>query len=122
MAVLAILAEMANNRSIPPPVTYDTVSATEAKNSFGAVLDRAIARGGVAITKHDEVRAVLLPLKQYQALMAGQRNALAELEAEFDGLVAGMQAPKARTAGRALFSASPEQLGRAAVARKRRRG
>ena len=37
------------------------------------------------------------------------------LTAQFDELLARMQTPEARAAMRALFSATPEQLGRAAV-------
>ncbi|HMI92437.1 MAG TPA: type II toxin-antitoxin system Phd/YefM family antitoxin [Polyangiales bacterium] len=113
---------MDNSSSTPPPVTYDTVSATEAKNSFGMVLDKAIARGGVVITKHDEVRAVLLSRERYEALLANQQDPLADLSEEFDALVERMQAPKARTAGRALFKATGAELGRAAVARRKKRG
>jgi prevent-host-death family protein len=106
-----------------PPPEFETVTATEAKNSFGAVLDRVIAeRGIVAITKHDEIRAVLLSLPQYEALLAGQRDPLSDLEVEFESLLERMQTPKARAAGRALFGATPARLGRAAVASKRRRG
>lgn len=104
------------------PSKLATVSATEAKNSFGAVLDRVMADGGIAITKHDEVRAVLLSVRQYEALLAGQRDPLSDLADEFDSLVERMQTPKARAAGRALFDATPARLGRAAVARRRRRG
>ena len=105
-----------------PPAELETVTATEAKSSFGAVLDKVVAGGAVAITKHDQVRAVLLPVKHYEALLAQRKNPLAELEGEFDALVTRMQTPKARTASRALFDATPERLGRAAVAARRRRG
>jgi prevent-host-death family protein len=117
----------ATHSSAPPrapihnPMPH-TVTATEAKNAFGAVLDKATLHGVVGITKHDEVRAVVLSIEQYRALLASQRNPLAELEGEFDSLVTRMQTPKARAAGRALFDASPERLGRAAVAHRRKRG
>jgi len=103
-------------------VTYDTVSATEAKNFFGAVLDRAIARGGVAITKHEEVRAVLLSRERYEALLANQQDPLSDLTEEFAALVERMQTAKARSAGRALFKATGAELGRASVARRKKRG
>ena len=122
MAILAKMAGMAQSSAPPPPIAYDSVTATEAKNAFGAVLDRAIARGGVAITKHDEVRAVLLSSERYRALLANQRDPLSDLAGEFDGLVERMQGPKARAAGRALFDAKPAALGRAAVSRRKKRG
>lgn len=111
---------MATPSSMPVPMPTSsaplpTVTATEAKNAFGAVLDKAGAHGAVAITKHDEVRAVVLSIEEYRALLSRQRDPLAELEGEFDALLERMQAPAARRAGRALFDASPERLGRAAV-------
>jgi prevent-host-death family protein len=113
---------MASDSSAPPPVAYDAVSATDAKNAFGAILERAITHGGVAITKHEEVRAVLLSRERYEALLANQRDPLSDLSDEFDALVERMQTPKVRAAGRALFKASGTELGRAAVARRKKRG
>ena len=112
---------MESASTIPPPGELESVTASEAKGSFGAVLDRVVTRGAIAITKHDQIRAVILPVEQYEALLAQRRNPLAELEGEFDALVARMQTPKARAAGRALFDATPERLGKAATARARRR-
>lgn len=116
------MAGMAASESDFPLPALESVSATEAKNNFGSVLDRVIARGRLAITKHDEVRAVVLSLPEYQALLAKQREPLAALTAEFEGLLERMQTPGAQGAGRALFEASPAQLGRAAVSSGRRRG
>lgn len=112
MASLAVMASAES--SSPPPGPLASVTATEAKNSFGAVLDRALSEGRVAITKHDEVRAVLLSLTEYEALLKRQHDPLSSLGKEFDTLVERMQKPKARAAGRALFDATPAQLGRAA--------
>jgi prevent-host-death family protein len=99
----------------------ETVSATEAKNAFGRVLDTALARGVVAITKREKVRAVVLSLEAYDALVHNSSRMLAALDAEFDGLVAAMRTPRARAAGEALFAAKPAALGRAAVKAVRKR-
>ena len=106
--------------SVPPAASFASVSATEAKNNFGAVLDRALTDGGVSITKHDEVRAVILSLPHYEALVGKQVDPLAALGQEFDALVERMQTPRARAAGRALFDATPLRLGRAALKQQRR--
>lgn len=111
------MAELDTGRWNLPAVT-----ATEAKNGLGAVLDRVLAEGGVAITKHNEVKAVLLSVREYEALLAARRDQLDDLAAEFDGLVARMQTPAAAKAGRALFSASPAKLGQTAVAARRGAG
>lgn len=96
-------------------VEVPTVAATEAKNAFGSVLDKAIAHGMVAITKRDRPRAVLISFEEYNALVAALPDPLAALRGEFDALVAKMQTPKAKQAARGLFRATPAALGRAAV-------
>lgn len=101
--------------SSPPPRFAGSVSATEAKNNFGAVLDRVLSEGRVVITKHDEVRAVILSATAYEALIGAREDTLASLGQEFDSLVAHMQTPNARAAGRALFDATPKELARAAL-------
>lgn len=118
---MAKVADMGTPSSSAPPPPLPTVTATEAKNAFGSVLDKVSTHGAVGITKHDEVRAVVLSIEHYRALLERQRDPLAELEGEFDALLERMQAPKARAAGRALFDASPERLGRAALAAARRK-
>jgi prevent-host-death family protein len=100
----------------------DAVTATHAKNNFGALLDSVIEKGRVAITKHDEVSAVVLSRREYELLLSNQHDPLRELQHEFDGLVERMQAPAAKRAGKALFDAAPARLGKAAVAGARRRG
>lgn len=91
-------------------------SATEAKNSFGLVLDTAFSQGMVAITKRNRPTAVVLSMDAYQALLDGQQQPLASLTQEFDQLLQRMQAPASRDALMAAFDASPEELGQAAVA------
>ena len=114
---------MANSdSSVPPASPLSSVSATEAKNNFGAVLDRVLTQGRVSITKHDQVRAVILSVPEYEALIGRRQDSLSSLSHEFDTLVEGMQSPRARAAGRALFAATPARLGRAAVTNQRRRG
>jgi len=98
-----------------------TVSASEAKSNFGAVLERAAMDGEVAITKHAKVKAVLLSVARYEALVAAQPDPLSALGGEFDRLLGSMAAGGARRAGRVLFDATPSELGRAA-ARRRGRG
>jgi prevent-host-death family protein len=97
------------------PVEVEAFSATDAKKSFGAILDAAIAHGIVAITRQNRTRAVILSLAEYEALLRRLPDPLAQLRGEFDELVAAMQTPKARKAVDTLFRATSKQLGRAAV-------
>jgi prevent-host-death family protein len=96
-------------------VDVPTIPATRIKNEFGAALETAARGGAVAITRHDTPKAVLISYEEFQALVKARTPALNDLSAEFDGLLAHMQRPKARKAAAAAFAATPLQLGRAAV-------
>ena len=98
------------------------ISATEAKNRLGEVLDSVIQSGMVLITKHQTPKAVLLSMDEYSALSRATETRLDTLNSEFDALLARMQTAKARAGMKAAFNASPKQLGKAAVAPARKRG
>jgi len=104
------------------PAKTTTVTATEAKNKFGRVLE-TVARGGiVVVTKHDAPKAVILAIDEFTALsMAGELR-LDALSQEFDALLERMQTPEAGAGMQAAFEASPSKLGRAAVTAARKRG
>ena len=97
------------------------VSATEAKNKLGEVLDTVMQRGIVLITKHETPKAVLLSIEEYGALARGAQSTLDTLNDEFDLLLARVQTAKARAGMKAAFNASPKLLGKAAVKAARRR-
>jgi prevent-host-death family protein len=97
-------------------VDIPSVAATKVKNEFGAVLDRAVAGGAVAITRHDTTKAVLLSFVEFAALVKARSADLDDLHGEFDALLARMQTPAAKKGAAAAFSAAPGVLGRAAVA------
>jgi antitoxin Phd len=98
------------------------VTATEAKNNFGHLLEKAIQGGVVVITKHDAPKAVLISMDQYAALSGAPEARINRLSAEFDSLLLRMQRPGTRKAMQAAFHASSKQLGKAAVVAARRRG
>lgn len=97
-------------------------TATEAKNEFGRILEKAIQGGTVVITKHDAPKAVLISMNQFNTLKHAPELKLDTLTDEFDTLLARMQGSKARVRMNAAFHATPEQLGKAAVAAARKRG
>jgi antitoxin Phd len=104
-------------------VAVSSVTATDAKNEFGRVLETAIQEGAVAITRHEAPKAVLLSVDAYNALVEARDSALDTLSGEFDSLLASMQTPAARAGMKAAFDASPAALGAAAVkAAARKRG
>lgn len=96
-------------------------SATAAKNEFGRILEKAIRGQAVVITKHDKPKAVLISMDEFEALKHAPEHKLNALSEEFDALLARMQTPQARSGMKAAFSASPKQLGKAAVLAARRR-
>ena len=96
-------------------VDIPTVAATEFKNSFGRIFERAALGGAIAITRHDAPKAVLLSYTEFESLVNSRAPALADLSGEFDSLLARMQAPKARKGMAQAFDATPSTLGRAAV-------
>ena len=91
------------------------ISASDAKNGFGRVLERVAREGGVAITRHDEPCAVLVSIDTFRALAGADAPPLDTLSAEFDALLQRMQAPGAAAAMQNAFDRTPAQLGRGAV-------
>jgi prevent-host-death family protein len=91
------------------------VTASEAKNGFGRVLDLVRREGGVAITRRNEPLAVLISVESYQRLAGAEDRALDSLSAQFDALLTDMQAPGAAAAMQRAFALAPAALGRAAV-------
>jgi antitoxin Phd len=107
------------NRRGEEPIT---ITATDAKNKLGEVLESVIRGGMVLITKHDTPKAVLLSIEEYGALSQATQTGLDSLTEEFDALLARMQTAKSRAGMKAAFAASPQQLGKAAVTAARKRG
>jgi antitoxin Phd len=99
-----------------------SVTATEAKNDFGRILERVTRGGTVIITRHDVPKAVLLSVEQFDSLSRANEVRLDTLSGEFDALLAQMQTPGSRAGMEFAFGAPPQQLARAALAATRRRG
>lgn len=90
-------------------------TANEVKNEFGRILKKAIQGEAVVIRKHDSPKAVPISVDQFNALKHAPEVKLDTLSGEFDALLARMQDSKACISMNAAFSASPQQLGKAAV-------
>lgn len=96
-------------------VDISSVAATKVKNEFGAILEKTMHSGAVAITRHDRPKAVLLSFVEFESLVKERGRSLDDLGKEFDELLARMQTPQARRGVEAAFNASPQELGHAAV-------
>ena len=103
-------------------VKADSLSATQAKNELGSVLEKVIQGEVVVITKHDSPKAVLISVDQFEALSRANEVKLDTLSEQFDAVLARMQTSKARAGMKAAFEASPKRLGKAAVSAARKRG
>ena len=96
------------------------MTSTEAQNGFGRMLD-VVAKGStVLITRHNATQAVLMSVEQYEALTRPETPSLDALTAEFDQMLARMQEPGSEEAMLKAFRASPEELGRLALASAQR--
>ena len=102
-------------------VSLPEIPASQAKTTFGKVLDRVTTIGGVAITRHNVPKAVVISWEEFQSLSRARSESLDSLTSQFAGLVASMQGPRAEAAWTKLFNASPEELGRTAVEAATRR-
>jgi len=71
------------------------VSASDAKNSFGRILERVAKDGGVTITRRHEPLAVVIPIETYMRLANAEARMLDTLSDEFDALLARMLVPGA---------------------------
>jgi prevent-host-death family protein len=99
-----------------------SVTATEAKNRFGPLLETAIQGRSIVITKHDMPKAVLMSMAEFESLSRIRDRHLATLDEAFDVMLEGMQTARSRGAMKAAFDAPPRVLGKLAVANARRRG
>ncbi|MCC6194344.1 MAG: type II toxin-antitoxin system Phd/YefM family antitoxin [Burkholderiales bacterium] len=90
------------------------ISASDAKNRFGKILERVTEEGGVAITLRNEPKFVVISIETYQRLARADARSLNTLTDEFDALLDRMQEPGARAAMARAFNMTPEELGQAA--------
>lgn len=96
-------------------VEMPSYAATDAKNSFGKLMQAASRKGAVAITRRNEPEAILLSMDEYQALVTAGGQKLDDLTQEFDAMLMQMQTPKAKRGAKSAFNAAPSALGKAAV-------
>ena len=94
-----------------------TVSASEVKQQFGALLELVQRDGAVSVLKHNKVVAIILSPDVHQALSPSPEDSLGALSKEFDAAYARMQQPAMAAAMEKVFAMTPKELGAAAVKR-----
>ncbi|MEO7042479.1 MAG: type II toxin-antitoxin system prevent-host-death family antitoxin [Gemmatimonadaceae bacterium] len=97
-----------------------TITATEAQNEFGRVLEQTTRDQVVVITRHNVPRAVLVSVDRYRELLSTESTILNSLTDEFDAMLARMQTPEVRAGTERGFAATPEMMGKAAQAAARK--
>lgn len=113
---ISIMPKVLSHPKSERPLDLPQLSSTELKSNTGEVLRQA-SKGAVAITRHDRTEFVILPAAQYEELISQSSGILAQMSDEFDALVSRMNTPSAAKGFQSLFSATPKELGRSAVAR-----
>ena len=89
--------------------------STVAQNNFGEMLTTVRSGKPVAIERNKELVAVVIEVGEYERLSQGPKPVLNLLTEHYDRMVASMQTPQFTRAMERLFTATPEQLGAAAV-------
>ena len=97
------------------------ITATEAKNQMGHVLETVMQGGVVLITKRETPKAAVIPMAEYEKFSRATEAKLNALSGDFDALLARMQTAEARAGMQTAFDATPEQLAKAAVTFARKR-
>ena len=98
----------------------ESFTITEFKERAREVIDLVEDHKAVAILRHKMADAVLISANDYVEFMKLRRERLNFLTQRYDDMVARMQTPEAVAGVDALFGASSEELGSAAVAAAKR--
>jgi prevent-host-death family protein len=93
----------------------ESFTITELKEQAREVIDLVAVRKAIAILRHRTPEAVLIPVDDYIELVKLRRERLNVLTQRYDEMVSRMRTPEAAAGVDALFNATPEELGRAAV-------
>jgi antitoxin Phd len=94
----------------------ESFTITEFKERAREVIDLLADHKAIAILRHKMPEAVLISASDYVEFMKLRLERLGFLSQRYDEMVARMQTPAATAGVDALFSATPEELGRAAMA------
>lgn len=109
--MLSNMAKILRDRRGRPATS---VSASEAKN-VGFIMAAASEGHLVALTHYGKVRAVVIPIQDYEEMIEGEPD-LGQLGREFEALYAGMQTPAVKAATAAAFTLDAKEIGRLAAA------
>ncbi len=121
MANIAIMSAAYDIHALHPSQDLPSSPASKLKNAFKPVFQQVLKDGAVSITRNRKREAILLSAELYDQIIAelAARDPLEVLRKDYDAHFAAMQNDKAKKAYESAFDASPEDLGKAAVAQSR---
>lgn len=105
-------------------IKIEPMNATDAKNRFGEVLEKAVRNTAVSLMKHGKAAAYVISPEMYERLERQLKVApgpIERLEREFDEMVARMQAPASLAAAKSLMVIDTADL-RTSVRKPQRKG
>lgn len=118
MANIAIMRIPYDIHALIPSQELPSSPASKLKNAFKPVFQQVLKDGAVSITRNRRREAVVMSAELYDQIIAelASRDPLEVLRKDYDARFAAMQSDVAREAYQDAFDASPEELGKAAVA------
>jgi prevent-host-death family protein len=99
--------------AMPTPIELEPMNATDAKNHFGDLLDKAVRNRAVSLLKHGKPAAYVISPELYERAMAALSAAppaLQRLERDFERMLARMQAPESLAVMKGLMSVDTAAL------------
>ena len=104
--------------TLHPSTELPTSPSSQLKNAFKGVYEQALESGAVSITRNRKREAILLSAKLYDKIIAelAARDPLKTLTEDYDDRFATMQTDSAKEAYQEAFDATPEDLGKSALA------
>lgn len=94
-------------------IEVEQMNATEAKNRFGDLLEKAVKNRAVSLMKHGKPAAYVISPALYQlvaATMKATPSPLQRLERDFENMLARMQEPESVAAMKGLMSIDTSAL------------
>lgn len=118
MAIIALMPSAYDIHTLHSSEELPSSPSSQLKNAFKGVYQQALESGAVSITRNRKREAILLSAKLYDQIIAelAARDPLEVLRKDYDARFAAMQTDSAQKAYQDAFDATPEDLGKSAVA------
>lgn len=118
MANIAIMPTAYDIHRLHPSHELPSSPASKLKNAFKPVFQQVLKDGAVSITRNRRREAVVMSAELYDQIIAelASRDPLEVLRKDYDARFAALQTDDAREALQDAFDASPDELGKSAMA------